>query len=64
MNTEEKKKKQEHRRKDREARAFFRCFIFLMTAEKTKSTDLYSFSFLIFGEAHEMRGSKMKALMG
>lgn len=31
-----------------------------MTAGKKKSTDLYSFSFLMVAEAYEMRGSEMK----
>ena len=62
-----KQEDEKHRRKkDREAgRCFFsRCFIFffLMTAEKNKSTDLSSLSFLMVGEAYEMRGSEMRTL--
>lgn len=36
-------------------------YIFLMTAEK-KNTDLSSFSFIMVGEAYEMKGSEMKTL--
>lgn len=57
--------KKVNRRKDREAgAAFFRCFIFLMTAEKNKSTDLSSFTFLMVGETYKMRGSEIKSLQG
>jgi len=60
------KQEQKHRRKDREAReAFFsRCFIILMTAEKTKSTDLSSFPFLMVGGAFEKRGSHTNSTGG
>jgi len=36
--------------------------MYLMTAEKNKSTDVSSFSFLMVGEAYKMRGSEMKTL--
>ena len=60
-----KQEEEKHRRKkDREAEvAFFPDVLyFLMTAEKNKSTDLSSFSFLMVGEAYEMRGSEMRTL--
>lgn len=55
FNKQEGKK---HRKKGQRSQSCFfsRYFIFLMTAEKNKSTDLSSFSLLMVGEAYEMWG--------
>lgn len=60
MNKQEEKRNIEEERTEKRELLFFITFIFLMTAEKNKSTDLSSFSFLMVGEAYEMRGSEMK----
>lgn len=55
----------EHRRKDRSNSCFFgkMVYIFDDSRKKKKNKDRSFFSFLIAGEACEMRGSEMKTEM-
>lgn len=57
-----KRKNTEERTEKRELLFFQMFYIFDDSRKKNKSTALSSFSFLMVGEAYEMRGSEMKTL--